>query len=99
VTHDSDWFSLRDASLQLSPYSHPRPELVTVTSKTPTGSRLAGKYNLGILTHGAGDVDGSWQVAAKAGKEHGHALDRRNLRVVASFHLAESKADAIKAMD
>lgn len=99
ITQDSDWFSLRDASLQLAPYSYPRPELVTVTSKTPTGSRLAGKYGLGILTHGAGNVDGSWQAAVEAGKEHGNELDRKNLHVVVSFHLAESKAQAIKELD
>lgn len=99
VTQDSDWFTLRDASLQMAPYSFPRPEMVVVTSKTPIGSRLAGKYDLGILTHGAGDVDSSWKLAEATGAEHGNHLDRRNLRVVVNFHLAESRADALKAVE
>jgi len=98
VTHDSDWFSLREARLQMAPYSFPKPEMVVVTSKTPTGSRLAGKYDLGILTHGGGDVDASWKLAEQEGASHGNTLDRSNLRVVVSFHLAESRADAAKAM-
>jgi limonene 1,2-monooxygenase len=99
VTHDSDWFTLKDASLQLAPYTRPTPQLVVATSKTPTGSRLAGRYNMGILTHGAGDVRASWAVAEEAGLEHGNRLDRDNLRVVVSFHLAESRADALKAVE
>lgn len=99
VNHDSDWFTLRDATLQLSPYSLPRPEMVTVTSKTPIGSQLAGKYGLGILTHNGGDVAGSWKLAEEVGLEHGNRLDRSSLRVVVSFHLAESRADALKAVE
>jgi len=98
ITQHSDWFSLREASLQIAPYSFPRPELVTVTSKTPIGSRLAGRHGLGILTHGGGDVQGSWQVAVEAGEEHGHTLNRKDLRVVASFHLAEDKDYALRQM-
>lgn len=98
ITHDSDWFSLRDARLQMAPYSFLRPDLTVVTSRTPIGSRLAGKYGFGILTHGGGDVAGAWQLAEEAAAEHGNQLDRRNLRVVVSFHLAETRADAVRAM-
>lgn len=99
VTHDSDWFTLREASLQMAPYSFPRPEMTVVTSKTPIGSRLAGKYGFGILTHGGGDVAGSWKLAEEAAAEHGRTLDRRDLRVVVSFHLAESRAEALRAVE
>ncbi|MCW2395527.1 limonene 1,2-monooxygenase [Sphingobium sp. B8D3C] len=98
VDHDSDWFSLREASLQMAPYSFRRPEMAVVTSKTPIGSRLAGKYGLGILTHGGGDVAAAWKLAEEAGSAHGNQLNRDNLRVVVSFHLAESRADAAAAM-
>ena len=98
VTQESDWFTLRDASLQVAPYTNPRPTLVTVTSKTPTGSRLAGRYGLGILTHGAGDVAGSWQTAVEAGEEYGNKLVRDDLRVVVSFHLSEDRDYALKQM-
>ncbi|MGD9811167.1 MAG: LLM class flavin-dependent oxidoreductase [Sphingobium sp.] len=99
VTHDSNWFTLRDASMQLSPFSYPRPHMAVATSKTPTGSRLAGKYGMGILTQGAGDVKGSWAYAEEAAREHGNILSRNDLRVVVSFHLAETREEAEKAVE
>ncbi|WP_292964469.1 LLM class flavin-dependent oxidoreductase [Novosphingobium sp. UBA1939] len=99
VTHDSEWFTLRDASMQLSPYSHPLPEMTVVTSRTPVGSRLAGRYNFGILTHGGGDVNASWALAEETGREFGNQLSRDNLRVVVSFHLAETREEAAKAVE
>ncbi|MEZ5709300.1 MAG: LLM class flavin-dependent oxidoreductase [Blastomonas sp.] len=99
VTQENDWYTLRNASLQMSPYSFPRPHMVVATSKTPTGSRLAGKYGFGILTHGAGDVASSWKVAEEAGEEHGNTMSRDDLRVVVSFHLAESRQDALREME
>lgn len=99
VTRKSDWYNLQEASIHLSPYSYPRPEIAVATSRTPTGSRLAGKYGFGILTHGAGDVDGSWKVAEEAAAEHGNTMSRNDLRVVVNFHLAESREQALKEME
>jgi limonene 1,2-monooxygenase len=100
ITHDSDgWFKLRDASLQLSPYSYPRPHMVIAASRTPTGARMAGRYGFGILTPGAGDVNGTWAIAEESAKEYGTTLDRNNLRCLVNFHLAETKADALKAVE
>ena len=98
VTHDSDWFTLRQARLQHSPFTHPRPEMVVATSRTPTGSRLAGRYGFSILTHGGGDVNAAWDYVEEAGREHGNPMSRDNLRVVASMHLADTKEDALKAV-
>lgn len=98
VTRKSDWFTLNEARLQHSPFSHPRPELVIATGRTPAAARLAGRYGLGMLSHGAGDVNGGWSHAAAAGREHGATMSRDNLRVVASIHLAETKQDALKAV-
>ena len=98
VTQKSDWFTLHNARLQHAPYSYPRPELAIATGKTPTGSRLAGRYGLGMLTHGAGDVNASWAHAEESGREHGNPMSRDDLRVVASMHLAETKPDALKAV-
>ncbi len=99
VTQDSDWFTLREAHLHLSPYSYPLPQMAVATSRTPTGSRLAGKYGFGILTHGAGDVAGSWKVAEEAAAENGNTMSREDLRVVVNFHLAESREEALKQME
>jgi limonene 1,2-monooxygenase len=99
VNHDSEWFTLRDARLQLSPYSHPRPTLAVATSRTPIGSRLAGRYGMGILTQGGGDVHAAWGHAEEAAREYGNSMSRDDLRVVVSFHLAETRAEAEKAVN
>ncbi len=99
VTQESDWFTLKNAHAHLAPYSCPRPQFAVATSRTPTGSRLAGKYGFGILTHGAGDVAGSWKVAEESAAENGNTMSREDLRVVVNFHLAESREEALKQME
>jgi limonene 1,2-monooxygenase len=99
VTQESDWFTLRDAHLHLAPYSYPEPQFAIAASRTPVGTRLAGKYGFGVLTHGAGDVAGNWKVVEEAAAEYGTPVSRDGLRVVVNFHLAESRAQALKEME
>ncbi len=99
ITHESDWFALKDASLQLSPYRNTRPHMAVASSRTPTGTRIAGRYGFGVLTPGAGDVNGTWKVVEEAAAEYGTAVSRDNLRCLVNFHLAETKADALKAVE
>jgi limonene 1,2-monooxygenase len=98
VSQQTDWFTLREARLHISPYSNPRPQLAIASSKTATGQKLAGRYNMGILIHGGGDVRGAWEVATDSAKEYGQQLDISNLRVVASMHLAETRQEAVEAV-
>jgi limonene 1,2-monooxygenase len=42
VTHKSDWFELRDARLQMTPYSRPSVEFAVASQVSPTGARAAG---------------------------------------------------------
>lgn len=99
VTQESDWYTLKNAHCHLAPYSYPRPQFAIATSRTPVGSRLAGKYGFGILTHGAGDVQGNWKHAEDAAGEVGNTMSRDDLRVVVNFHLGESRKDVLKAME
>jgi limonene 1,2-monooxygenase len=99
ITHESDWFRLKDASLQLSPYRNTRPHMAVAASRTPTGTRIAGRYGFGVLTPGAGDVNATWKVVEEAAAEYGQPASRDNLRCLVNFHLAETKADALKAVE
>src|SRR5512143_130721 len=44
VNMDTDWFKLRDARLQLRPYSRPHIEIAVASQVSPSGARAAGKY-------------------------------------------------------
>ena len=53
VTHKSDWFELNEARLHLDSYSDPHLELAVASQISPAGSRMAGKYGIGLLSVGA----------------------------------------------
>ena len=42
VNRETDWFTLKDARLQLRPYSDPRFEIAVAAQVSPSGPRLAG---------------------------------------------------------
>ena len=94
VTEKTEWYSLEDARVQLEPYTRPRPHLAVASLKTPTGALMAGRYNMGLLCAMAAGVRSAWKTATEAAAQHGQVLDRDNLRVVGSFHLAETREKA-----
>src|SRR5947207_2792942 len=51
VTHESDWFVLNDAKLQLAPYSD--FDIAVAAQVSPSGPRCAGRFGLGLLSIGA----------------------------------------------
>lgn len=94
VTETTDWYSLKDARLHITPYSHPRPPLAVASLKTPTGAITAGKYDMELLCANAAGAKSALATAAKAAAEQGRTYDRSRLRVVGSFHLAETREEA-----
>ena len=46
VTMKTDWFELRDAKLQLAPYSRPHLEMAVAASVSPSGPRTAGRWGI-----------------------------------------------------
>src|SRR5271154_5848219 len=64
VSRDPGWFTLRDARLQLRPYTHPRFEVAGAAQVSPAGPRAAGRFGLSLLslratTPGGFDIPGS----------------------------------------
>src|SRR6516164_8868123 len=49
VTEKADWYTLVNARLHLPPYTKPYPEMAVVSAVTPSGGRLAGKYDLSMI--------------------------------------------------
>ena len=100
VTEKTDWYSLKEARLHLLPYSDPFPEVAVASAVTPSGGRLAGRYDLGMLCVAAAEttsfaaLTANWQTACEIAAEHGRAMDPRRLRLVAPFHIAETRDKA-----
>ena len=99
VTQDSEWFTLRDARLQLFPLQEDLPFAVA-SQVSPSGMTLAGKYGAGVLSIGSMSTAGllslptQWSFAEEAAAKHGRTVDRKNWRVVMVWHLAETREEA-----
>lgn len=102
LTMETDWFSLKDAVLQLRPYTQPRIEIAVPGVASPTGARLAGKYGISLLTIGAAAAQGidafaqHWDVVESEAKQYGQTADRSSWRVLSMIHLAETAEQARK---
>ncbi|MPY60361.1 LLM class flavin-dependent oxidoreductase [Streptomyces spongiae] len=100
VTHMTDWFELRDAALQLRPYSTPCFDMAIAASGSDRGMRLAGRYGLSSLTSigrpGAADppLADLWQAAEGEAHRHGTTVDRSAWRVSIAAHVAETRQEA-----
>ncbi|MEQ8857488.1 MAG: LLM class flavin-dependent oxidoreductase [Pseudomonadales bacterium] len=98
-THESDWFTLKDAALQLLPLQDEVP-MAVASMVSPSGMTLAGKYGTGVLSIGSMSTAGlqalptQWSFAEDAAAKHGHSVDRRDWRVVMSWHIAETRDQA-----
>lgn len=98
-SHESDWFTLNDARLQILPLQAEIPQ-ATASILSPSGMTLAGKHGAGVLSIGSMSTDGlqalptQWGFAETAAAEHGRTVDRADWRVVMSWHLAETREDA-----
>jgi limonene 1,2-monooxygenase len=100
VTEKTDWYTLVGAKLHLPPYTKPYPETAVVSAVTPSGGRLAGKYDLGMICVAATNPFGydalasNWQIACDIAAEHGRNMDPQRLRLVGPMHLAETRDKA-----
>jgi len=98
ITHESDWFTLRDARLHLRPYTKPHFPISAAAAQSPSGMVLAGKHGLGVLSVSvvrggayARNMKDFWKIAEDTAEEYGNVMDRNEWRLVVHVHLAESK--------
>ncbi len=99
VTYKGEWFQLNDAALQLLPLQEDMPFAVA-SQISPSGMTLAGKHGIGIISIGSLSSEGlnalptQWGFAEAAAKKHGQTVDRKNWRVLLSWHIAETREEA-----
>jgi limonene 1,2-monooxygenase len=98
-SHESDWFTLREAALQLLPLQEDLPFAVA-SMVSPSGMTLAGKHGTGVLSIGSMSTAGlqalptQWSFAEDAAAKYGNAVLRGDWRIVMSWHIAESREQA-----
>jgi limonene 1,2-monooxygenase len=102
ITVETDWFVLRDARLQLRPYTQPHPLIAAAAVQSPAGMRLAGKHGAAVLTlalprgeRRESALRDYWAIAEASAAEHGKTMDRNEWRIVIHCHLAETREEAI----
>lgn len=100
LTMETDWFTIRDARLQLKSYTQPHLEIATAASISPTGAAAAGRHDTGLLSIAATSKQGfdalgtHWGTWNEVAAEHGNAADRNRWRLVGPMHLARTKEQA-----
>lgn len=98
-SYESEWFTLKDAALQLLPLQEEMP-MAVASMISPSGMTLAGKHGTGILSIGSMSTAGlqalptQWSFAEESAAKHGHTVDRDNWRILMSWHIAETREEA-----
>jgi len=102
VTKKTSWFELKDAKLQVAPYTRPHIEMTVAASVSPSGPRTAGKWGIGMLSPAATSTGGfsalahHWGMVEETAREHGTNVSRAQWRVAGPVHIAESREQARK---
>jgi limonene 1,2-monooxygenase len=100
VTRKTDWFDLRDAALQLPPYTRPRMEMAVAAARSPSGALAAGRHGIGMLSIGGTSHDAmkhhaeNWELYSEQARLNGLVPDRANWRLVTLMHVAETREKA-----
>ena len=98
-SYESEWFKLKDAKLQLLPLQKDI-EFAVASIVSPSGMTLAGKHEAGVLSIGSMSSAGiralptQWGFAEESAAKHGNTVDRKNWRIVLSWHIAETREQA-----
>ncbi len=98
----TDWFTLRDARLQLRPYTHPCFEIGVAAQISPAGPRAAGRFGVSLLSLGATSAGGfdvlgaHWDTAEERATQFGTTMDRRTWRLVGPMHIRETEEQALE---
>jgi len=101
VTCETDWFRLRDARLQIAPYTHPHPPMAVAAGGSPAGAQAAGRYGIDMVSFGGLSKESgkalsrTWGWYEEAAREAGHTVSRDQWRLGVPFFLADSRDQAI----
>lgn len=98
-SYECEWFTLKDAKLQLKPLQK-NMGFAVASLVSPSGMTLAGKHGIGVLSIGSTQKAGiqalplQWSFAEEAAEKHGNQVDRTDWRLVMNWHIAETRDKA-----
>jgi len=101
VSYETDWFTLRNARLQLRPLTRPHFEVAVAAQVSPAGPRAAGRFGCGLLSIGATSIGGfdalgyHWNVVEERAAQFDQPADRAAWRLVGPMHIAETREQAV----
>jgi limonene 1,2-monooxygenase len=102
VTMETDWFTMREARLNLRPYTYPHFEVAVASAVSPSGASLAGRNGTSLLSMAGATQTGfealrnMWGIVQEQAVKFDKTVDRANWRVVGFFHLADTEEQARK---
>ena len=100
VNMTTPWFDLRDAQLQLKPYSQPMMEMAVACARSPSGALAAGRHGIGMLSIGGTSDEAlaqhaaNWGVYSESALATGKPVDRSKWRIVNFCHIAPTREQA-----
>ena len=101
VSRQTDWFTLNEARVQLTPWTRPSVEIAVASLISPSGARAAGRHGLGLLSIQATSKEGfnalasNWAIAESVAADNGQVMDRSRWRLVGQMHIAETREQAL----
>jgi limonene 1,2-monooxygenase len=99
VSMQTDWFTLREARLQMANFTVPHLPVSVATSFTPSGAMAAGEHGTGLLSVAGADHEAferTWGWVEEAAAKSGRSVDRSQWMVVVPMHLAHSRKEALE---
>lgn len=96
VSLETDWFTLKNARLQLDSYSKPMMELAVTSIKSPAGAISAGKFGAGLLVLGGMSDEAlkiqssNWEVCQETAKSNDQMVGRNKWRITVMTHLSDT---------
>jgi limonene 1,2-monooxygenase len=101
LTLKSDWFELREARLQLRPYTRPHMLVAVASTESPAGMRTAGTYGVDVISistflpGGLARTREQWAIAEQYAARSGKTVRREGWRLMLPIYIAESKEEAL----
>lgn len=105
LTMETEWFTLREAALQVRSYSTPSMPFAFTAMESPFGPSMAGRYGAAMLSLSATSAAGyaslgrHWSVVEEQAAAHGQTADRADWRVVIMVHVAETRQQAKREVE
>lgn len=100
VSYECEWFTMREARLQLAPYTYPHMPVAVASTFSPAGPTTAGKHGVGVLSVAVSQPGGlialskTWEMTEEAAAKAGQTVSRDDWRLVIPIHLADSREEA-----